>query len=138
MFSRWCCIKLCCKWKILKEKIFDNIWIQPAAGDAGGSLGAALAYWYIELKKKIKNFKDQMKGSYLGPKYSHKHIEDQLNILKGKYNKKTSNEISSIIAKDLSNSKTVGWFQGRMEFGPRALGGRSILADPGLKKCKKN
>ncbi len=123
--------------KILKEKIFDNIWIQPAAGDAGGSLGAALAYWYHELKKPRENFTDQMKGAYLGPKYSDKHIEDQLNKLKGKYNKKTSNEISSIIAKELSNSKTVGWFQGRMEFGPRALGGRSILADPRSEKMQK-
>ena len=123
--------------KILKEKLFDNIWIQPAAGDAGGSLGAALAYWYHELKKPRENFTDQMKGAYLGPKYSDKHIEDQLNILKGKYNKKTSNEISSIIAKELSNSKTVGWFQGRMEFGPRALGGRSILADPRSEKMQK-
>ena len=78
-----------------------------------------------------------MKGAYLGPKYSDKHIEDQLNKLKGKYNKKTSNEISSIIAKELSNSKTVGWFQGRMEFGPRALGGRSILADPRSEKMQK-
>ncbi len=123
--------------KILKEKIFDNIWIQPAAGDAGGSLGAALAYWYHELKKSRENFTDQMKGAYLGPKYSNKHIEDQLNKLKGKYNKKTPNEISSIIAKELSNSKTVGWFQGRMEFGPRALGGRSILADPRSEKMQK-
>ena len=123
--------------KILKEKLFYNIWIQPAAGDAGGSLGAALAYWYHELKKPRENFTDQMKGAYLGPKYSDKHIEDQLNILKGKYNKKTSNEISSIIAKELSNSKTVGWFQGRMEFGPRALGGRSILADPRSEKMQK-
>jgi carbamoyltransferase len=123
--------------KILREKIFDNIWIQPAAGDAGGSLGAALAYWYHELKKPRENFKDQMKGAYLGPKFSENYIENQLNKLKGVYIKKTSNEISSIIAKELSNSKTVGWFQGRMEFGPRALGGRSILADPRSEKMQK-
>ncbi len=123
--------------KILRENIFDNIWIQPAAGDAGGSLGAALAYWHHELKKPRDNFKDQMKGAYLGPKFSDKHIESQLNKLKGKYNKKTSKEISSIVAKELSNSKTVGWFQGRMEFGPRALGGRSILADPRSEKMQK-
>ena len=123
--------------KILREKIFDNIWIQPAAGDAGGSLGAALAYWYNELKNPRKNFKDQMKGAYLGPKFSEKHIEDQLKKLKAKYIKKNSKEISSIIAKELSNSKTVGWFQGRMEFGPRALGGRSILADPRSEKMQK-
>ncbi len=123
--------------KILREKIFDNIWIQPAAGDAGGSLGAALAYWHHELKKPRDNFKDQMKGAYLGPQFSEKHIEEQLNKLKGKYNKKTSSEISSIVAKELSESKTVGWFQGRMEFGPRALGSRSILADPRSEKMQK-
>ncbi len=123
--------------KILREKIFDDIWIQPAAGDAGGSLGAALAYWHHELKKPRTNFKDQMKGAYLGPKFSDKHIEDQLNKLKCKFDKKTSKEISLIVAKELSNSKTVGWFQGRMEFGPRALGGRSILADPRSEKMQK-
>ncbi len=123
--------------KILKEKIFENIWIQPAAGDAGGSLGAALAYWYQELKKPRENFKDQMQGAYLGPKFSNDYIEKQLNKLKGIYSKKTSDEISSIIAKELSNKKIVGWFQGRMEFGPRALGGRSILADPRSEKMQK-
>jgi len=123
--------------KILREKNFKNIWIQPAAGDAGGSLGAALAYWHHELKKPRENFKDQMKGAYLGPKFSEHHIEDQLKKLKAKYTKKNANEISSIIAKELSNNKTVGWFQGRMEFGPRALGGRSILADPRSEKMQK-
>ncbi len=123
--------------KILRGKIFDDIWIQPAAGDAGGSLGAALAYWYHELKKPRQNFKDQMKGAYLGPKFSENHIEDQLNKLKGNFNKKTPNEISSLVAKELSQGKTVGWFQGRMEFGPRALGGRSILADPRSEKMQK-
>ena len=123
--------------KILKEKIFKDIWIQPAAGDAGGSLGAALAYWYHELKKPRKDYKDQMNGAYLGPKFSEKIIEKKLKKLNGNYNKKSSNEISSIVAKELSNSKTVGWFQGRMEFGPRALGGRSILADPRSEKMQK-
>ena len=123
--------------KILREKIFNNLWIQPAAGDAGGSLGAALAYWHHELRKPRETFKDQMKGAYLGPKFSENQIEKQLIQLKGKYYKKNSNEISSIIAKELSNSKTVGWFQGRMEFGPRALGGRSILADPRSEKMQK-
>ncbi len=123
--------------KILREKIFKNIWIQPAAGDAGGSLGAALAYWHHELKKPRENSKDQMKGSYLGPKFSEKHIEDQLNKLNSKYIKKTPDEISSIIAEELSDGKTVGWFQGRMEFGPRALGCRSILADPRSEKMQK-
>ena len=123
--------------KILRQKIFDDIWIQPAAGDAGGSLGAALAYWHHELKKPRENFQDQMKGAYLGPKLSEKNVEDQLKKLKARYTKKSSNEISSIVAKELSNGKTVGWFQGRMEFGPRALGGRSILADPRSDKMQK-
>ncbi len=123
--------------KILRQKIFDDIWIQPAAGDAGGSLGAALAYWHHELKKPRENFKDQMKGAYLGPKLSEKNVEDQLKKLKARYTKKSSSEISSIVAKELSNDKTVGWFQGRMEFGPRALGGRSILADPRSDKMQK-
>jgi len=116
--------------KILKEKIFDNIWIQPAAGDAGGSLGAALAYWYRELNKPRNEFKDQMQGTYLGPKFNENIIENKLSWLKAVFKKKNSEEIISITAKELSNGKTVGWFQGRMEFGPRALGGRSILADP--------
>ena len=123
--------------KILKEKIFDNIWIQPAAGDAGGSLGAALAYWYRELDKPRNKFEDQMKGSYLGPSFNENAIENKLKELKAVFKKKNSKEIISITAKELSNSKTVGWFQGRMEFGPRALGGRSILADPRSEKMQK-
>ena len=78
-----------------------------------------------------------MKGAYLGPRFSEKHIEEQLKKLKGKYYKKTPEKISSIVAKELSESKTVGWFQGRMEFGPRALGARSILADPRSEKMQK-
>ncbi len=123
--------------KILKEKIFKDIWIQPASGDAGGSLGAALAYWYRELDNPRNDFKDQMKGSYLGPSLNEKEIESQLKELKAVFKKKDSNQIISITAKELSNSKTVGWFQGRMEFGPRALGGRSILADPRSEKMQK-
>ena len=123
--------------KIVKEKIFDDIWIQPAAGDAGGSLGAALAYWYRELQKPRKKFKDQMKGSYLGPKFDNNIIERKLKDLKANFIKKTPQEISLNVAKELSNSKTVGWFQGKMEFGPRALGGRSILADPRSSKMQK-
>jgi len=123
--------------KILKEKIFENIWIQPAAGDAGGSLGAALAYWHHELKMPRNDYKDQMKGSYLGPKLENNLIEDKLKYLKANYKKQNPSEIISIAAKELSKEKTVGWFQGRMEFGPRALGGRSILADPRSEKMQK-
>ncbi len=123
--------------KILKEKIFQNIWIQPAAGDAGGSLGAALAYWHKELGKPRKIFRDQMKGSYLGPKFSENQIEKELKGLKAIFKKLSNQEIISSTAKELANNKTVGWFQGRMEFGPRALGGRSILADPRSEKMQK-
>ena len=123
--------------KILKEKIFENIWIQPAAGDAGGSLGAALAYWYRELNKPRNEFKDQMKGSYLGPSFNKDIIEQKLNKLKAVFQKKDSKEIITSAAKELSKNKIIGWFQGRMEFGPRALGGRSILADPRSEKMQK-
>ena len=123
--------------KIIKEKIFDHIWIQPAAGDAGGSLGAALAYWHHELKKPRLNTRDQMKGAYLGPKFENDFIEKKLKSLNANYKKLNRDEIISLTAKELSNEKTVGWFQGRMEFGPRALGGRSILADPRSEKMQK-
>ena len=123
--------------KILKNKVFENIWVQPAAGDAGGSLGAALAYWYRELKKPRVIFKDQMKGSYLGPKYSSDLIKTKLEELKANYKHLSRDEIISTSAKELANNKTLGWFQGRMEFGPRALGARSILADPRSEKMQK-
>ena len=123
--------------KILKEKVFENIWIQPAAGDAGGSLGAALAYWHHELKMPRQEFKDKMQGSYLGPKFENNSIEEKLKFLEANYKKHNTEEIISLAAKELSNEKTVGWFQGRMEFGPRALGGRSILADPRSEKMQK-
>ena len=112
--------------KIVKEKIFENVWIQPAAGDAGGALGAALAYWYHELKKPRDIFKDQMSGSYLGPKFNDEEIFKSLKSLRANFKKLSYNELIKETANNLANSKTVGWFQGRMEFGPRALGGRSI------------
>ena len=117
--------------KILKNKIFDNIWIQPAAGDAGGSLGAALAYWHLELNKERKIFnKDQMNGSYLGPYYSNDEIKKTLSKIGAIYEVLDEKILIEKTAKDLSDGYAVGWFQGRMEFGPRALGGRSILGDP--------
>ena len=125
--------------KILKEKIFENIWIQPAAGDAGGALGSALALWYQELKKeRLKPIKDEMKGSYLGPKFSDNEIQSKLFDLGANFEKFTEDEILKITAEELSKEKTIGWFQGRMEFGPRALGARSILADPRSEKMQKN
>ena len=124
--------------KVLKNKTFNKIWVQPAAGDAGGSLGAALAYWHQELKQeRVKNPIDSMSGSYLGPKFENNIIEKELKILNSNFQKFKEDEIINIVAKELSKEKTVGWFQGRMEFGPRALGGRSILADPRSTKMQK-
>ncbi len=125
--------------KILKKKIFDNIWIQPAAGDAGGSLGAALALWYNEMKKDRKIFDtDQMKGSYLGPEYSQKEIEKLLEKIGANFEVMNEEDLINETAESLSKEKAIGWFQGRMEFGPRALGARSILGDPRSDKMQKN
>ena len=125
--------------KILKEKIFDDIWIQPAAGDAGGSLGAALALWHLDQKnpRNINN-QDDMSGSYLGPEYSQEEIEKELNRLGAKFKILNESEIINQTSKDLSSGNAVGWFQGRMEFGPRALGCRSILGDPKSQDMQKN
>ena len=124
--------------KILNEKIFDNIWIQPAAGDAGGALGSALALWHRELKKKrSKPYTDKMKGSYLGPSFDDNEIEKNLKKLEAIYKKFSEEELLKITAEELSKEKTIGWFQGRMEFGPRALGARSIIADPRSDKMQK-
>ncbi len=125
--------------KILKEKIFDNIWIQPAAGDAGGSLGAALALWYVEQgNKREVNLNDDMKGSYLGPEFTEKEIEEELKLIGANYEKFNYEDLINKTTEFLSNEKAIGWFQGRMEFGPRALGGRSILGDPRSDKMQKN
>ena len=125
--------------KILQEKIFDNIWIQPAAGDAGGSLGAALALWHIEYNNKREiNSKDSMKGSYLGEEFSQEKIEKELKLIGAKYETLNYEDVINQTAKNLANEKAIGWFQGRMEFGPRALGGRSILGDPRSDKMQKN
>ena len=125
--------------RILKEKIFDNMWIQPAAGDAGGSLGAALAYWHIELSKERKITKnDQMKGSYLGPSYSNEEIKQSLENLGAKYRIMSDEDLINKTSDDLINGNAIGWFQGRMEFGPRALGGRSIIGDARSPIMQKN
>jgi len=125
--------------KILKENIFKNIWIQPAAGDAGGSLGAALAYWHIELNQNRKiDSSDKMNGSYLGPNYANDEIVNELNVLGANFEILDEEKIIDLTAKDLSRGEAVGWFQGRMEFGPRALGGRSILGDPRSPTMQKN
>ena len=124
--------------KILKEKIFENLWIQPAAGDAGGALGAALALWHLEFKnERLYPLKDSMQGSYLGPSFDNNEVEKALNDIGATYEKFPEEKLLEITAKELSNEKTVGWFQGRMEYGPRALGARSILADPRSEKMQK-
>ena len=124
--------------KILEKKIFDNIWIQPAAGDAGGSLGAALALWHLELKQERKTSNNDMKGSYLGPSFSQKEIENELKNLNANFEVLGENELIEKTAESLSLGEAIGWFQGRMEFGPRALGGRSILGDPRSPSMQKN
>ena len=125
--------------KILKNNIFENIWFQPAAGDAGGSLGAALAFWYQELanKRNPSLSHDEMKGSYLGPSFDEQEVENTLKSLNAKYEKHSEENLISLIANELKNEKTIGWFQGRMEFGPRALGARSIIADPRSDKMQR-
>ena len=125
--------------KILKEKIFNNIWVQPAAGDAGGSLGAALALWHIEQDNhRIVNLRDDMQGSYLGPEYSQKQIEEQLDKVGAKYKTLDEEDLIEKTAEDISKGEAIGWFQGRMEFGPRSLGARSILGDPRSPDMQKN
>ena len=124
--------------KIMKENIFENIWIQPAAGDAGGALGAALALYHLE-KKQIRkiNISDSMKGSYLGPEYTQSEIETQLNKFGAKFEVLNEDTIINRTVDDLINEKAIGWFQGRMEFGPRSLGSRSIIADPRIPSMQK-
>ena len=117
---------------LLREKIFDNIWIQPAAGDAGGALGAALSAWYLHHAKErsVSSERDSMKGAYLGPEFTDDEIEAELSACGARFKKLSESELIEQVATALADEKAVGWMQGRMEFGPRALGGRSIIADP--------
>ncbi len=125
--------------KILKEGLFKNIWIQPASGDAGGALGAAQAFYYQELDNQRQILKtDSMNGSYLGPQFTDDQVENELKSCGANYKKLTSDQIINDTAKALSEEKAVGWFQGRMEFGPRSLGNRSIIADPRSENMQKN
>ena len=119
--------------KLLREKVFDNIWIQPAAGDAGGAVGAALGVYYIMLNQPRvvnKNALDGMKGSYLGPEFTQEEIQKELIKCGAVFTTHTPEEITNKTAQALADGKAIGWMNGRMEFGPRSLGGRSILADP--------
>ena len=123
---------------IQREKIFKNIWIQPAAGDAGGSIGSALAMWYMYLNKsRVLNKNDKMNGSYLGPSYNLASIKSDLEKSGAHFKILEKRKMLRTVAKMISKGKAIGWFQGKMEFGPRALGSRSILADPRNKLMQK-
>ena len=117
--------------KLLQEKIFENIWIQPASGDAGSALGAALIGWHEYLKKTRKvNPHDSMKGTFLGCSFTNEEIINYLNKVNASFIELEDNELFEKLAKILDDGKVIGWFNGPMEFGPRALGGRSIIGDP--------
>lgn len=117
--------------KLFREKIFDNIWIQPASGDAGGAIGAALGAYYLMLNQpRTVRSSDSMKGSYLGPAYTQHDIEQRLKAAGAVFTIASEDDMISQTAHAMADGKAVGWHQGRMEFGPRALGGRSIIADP--------
>jgi len=118
--------------KILKDGAFENVWVQPAAGDAGGALGAALAvhYHYGANPRRVQKGQDAMAGSYLGPQFDQDEIESRLKALGAAFNVVDENRLVLETAQAINEEKAVGWFQGRMEFGPRSLGGRSILGDP--------
>jgi carbamoyltransferase len=118
--------------KILRDGSFKNIWVQPAAGDAGGALGAALCAYYLFQGKprEVKEGQDAMRGSYLGPEYSQAEIERRLTEAGAVFEALSDDETTEKTAQALADEMAVGWFQGRMEFGPRALGARSILGDP--------
>lgn len=118
--------------KLLIDGAFDNIWVQPAAGDAGGAIGAALAYWHHECDqpRAADGRTDTMSGSYLGPSYTDDEIADELRSAGAVFSSHSSSDLINKVASALAEDKAVGWFQGRMEFGPRALGARSILGNP--------
>jgi carbamoyltransferase len=123
--------------KLLQEKIFDNLWIQPAAGDAGGAVGAALTGYYLHAGQERKVVqRDAMQGSYLGPSFADADIKAAFDRLGAKYQQLPEDRLLDEAAKALASERVVGWFQGRMEFGPRALGGRSILGDPRSEKTQ--
>jgi carbamoyltransferase len=117
--------------RILREGPFDDIWIQPAAGDAGGAVGAAAVAWHeYEGAERTVNGADTMNGAFLGPKFGAAQIRRQLDEFKASYQELADSELMPRVAEYLDRGDIVGWFQGRMEFGPRALGGRSIVGDP--------
>lgn len=124
--------------KLLRENIFEKIWIQPASGDAGGALGAAFAVNYLMLgKSRTINNDDAMNAAFLGPGFDQKEIEQRLLAIGAKFDIVKSKDLIKLTAKALSEGKAIGWHQGRSEFGPRSLGSRSILADPRSPKAQK-
>ncbi len=125
--------------KLLRENIFDDIWIQPAAGDAGGALGAALFVWhqYLNNDRLVNNEVELQKGSYIGPEFSDGEIESYLHENNIPFTKFSDGELTSKVAELIASEKVIGWFQGRMEFGPRALGARTIIGDARSPKMAK-
>jgi carbamoyltransferase len=125
---------------VLRDGRFKKIWVQPAAGDAGGALGAALAAYYHHkgMPRACVNDRDSMRGAYLGPEFSQSEIEKKLTAVGAKFTVPTDDSLLDTTAEALAEGKAVGWFQGRMEFGPRALGARSILGDPRSATMQKN
>jgi len=117
---------------LLREKVFENIWVQPAAGDAGGALGAALGAYFIMLGKarNVSDNLDSMCGAYLGPNFSNEEIKKYLTECGANYRELDEDAVINETAKGLADGKAIGWMNGRMEFGPRSLGARSIIADP--------
>lgn len=124
--------------RLLREGPFQKLWIQPAAGDAGSALGAALNvhYHYLDQPRQCDGAEDAMRGSYLGPSFTNEEIEDALQKLEANYERLDDQTVCDRVVAYLSEEKVIGWFQGRMEFGPRALGGRSILGDPRSEKMQ--
>ncbi|MGQ9560882.1 MAG: carbamoyltransferase family protein [Candidatus Oleimicrobiaceae bacterium] len=126
-----CALNCVANGRLLREGPFRQMWIQPAAGDAGGALGAALAAWHLfaEMERQTDGVHDRQQGSYLGPAFSNEEIEQYLASLGAAFRRMGQQELLDFVATLLAQQQVVGWFQGRMEFGPRALGNRSILAD---------
>ncbi len=124
--------------KLLKERVFKNIWVQPAAGDAGGAVGAAYAIWheYLGHDRQVNGKSDAMRGAYLGPAFKNEEITAYLDSIEAPYVSLNDPDLLPQLASLLADEKVIGWFQGPMEFGPRALGGRSIIGDPRSRKMQ--
>nr|WP_075488215.1 carbamoyltransferase [Prochlorococcus marinus] len=123
--------------KLLQENIFDEIWIQPASGDSGSALGAAFVGWHQHQKQeRVVNTNDSMKGTYLGPEFSNKEITNYLEQINAIFHTHSDSALFELVAEELEKGHVIGWFNGPMEFGPRALGGRSILGDPRNQKMQ--